>query len=139
MSEPRSESRSRLNRRCAPLCYLGDCVRITGNSDVTRLDKSCRRSARNVLGKGTTPLPSVKKPIRRSYILPRTMVSKLRNARRLSGAFHLPLTWYFPTTIAQKAGPLVAVQNSSSYRPYLSLMARSCPRPRPFLQPLPHF
>jgi len=47
---------------------------------------------RNVLGKDTTPLPSVKKPIRRSYILPRTMVSKLRNARRLSGTFHLPLT-----------------------------------------------
>src|SRR5205807_2971867 len=88
--------------------------------------------------KDTTPLPSVKKTHTAFiYIASHDGQQTPKRKTFIGRAFHSPLTCYFPTTIAQKAGPLVAVQNSSSYRPYLSLMARWCSRSRSLLQALP--
>src|SRR5258708_39501249 len=37
IDEPRPDLTNRPYRRCAPLCYLGDCVRITGHPEVIPL------------------------------------------------------------------------------------------------------
>src|SRR5260370_24873723 len=37
IDEPRPDLTNRPYRRCAPLCYLGDCVRIMGYAEVTEL------------------------------------------------------------------------------------------------------